>query len=839
MKKTIAARISAAALSAVMTCTLLSAVSPVRTPAASAYVSMKTKFKTLKVGQKYKMTLVNNTKGWKISKIGTMDKSIANVYGKKKSSFQIKGKSEGRTVVKAKLIHGKTTKMVKCTVKVVAPVPQEPAAEPVPGENQQSPEPAVTQMTVSTQEELEAALANSSLRSLTLSSTEAGTFTIPAGTYENVELTVDTPNAGIKNNGVFKSIEIRAVKEEIWSENASGNTLRVTMDAGNISVSKDASVAEILFTKENAVIHLAADGTVQSIVISAKMTLTLSGTPQAAVPVKISETAAGAAVTTSVHTDLSAYADAQVNLEKGAEESVVSVLGTKSSVRVQNHSEKWIRAKRGDGTSVTINKGSTVFVTPAAPQAPVYNQGWSGSTGSSSGSSTGSSSTAWKGEVTVTSADELRKELEDAQSRPNLLKTITVDIKGSQDIEIPKGDYKNVQLILNSPDCKIVNENNYVRIDVQAIGKWTEKATGNKYVISSSKAEIEVVEGAEITSFDIMHTDEFMELAVSGKGTVQDIRTDKKVASADFRLDADIKYLSICELMEGATVNINVNGTVETTDIGYQNHESAAENTTVNLNIHGSVGEIRTVANMQVFNISGDTKIPLKCVLMYSGLKEMTCSVPADEIREEREIIQAKLTGDAECKNLILKKGSVVVNNTQNPVKVQVQDNGDVHNEIAVPDQEIKTGLLALPENIIKGTNQMNPQAEVSSGGAISAEPSVVSVTCNVSAIKSKLIENIKKEEQWKDIQDIDIAYTVVNKTNKEIWRMIPEDGILTAELETLTTNFDFQIILQIGASQEYGYSGLVLTDSFSAQMDNLDTGTEAAITWTTGSTRK
>ena len=536
MKKTIAARISAASLSAVMICTLLPAVSPVRTPAASAYVSMKTKFKTLKVGQKYKMTLVNNTKGWKISKIGTMDKSIANVYGKKKSSFQIKGKSEGRTVVKAKLIHGKTTKMVKCTVKVVAPAPQEPAAEPVPGENQQSPEPAVTQLTVATQEELEAALANSSLRSLTISSAEAGTFTIPAGTYENVDLTVDTPNAGVINNGVFKSIEIRAVKEEIWSENASGNTLRVTMDAGNISVSRDASVAEILFTKENAVVHLAADGTVQSIVISAKMTLTLSGTPQASVPVKISETAAGAAVTTSVHTDLGAYADAQVNLEKGAEESVVSVLGTKSSVRVQNHSEKWIQAKRGDGTSVTINKGSTVFVTPTAPQAPVYNQGWSGSTGSSSGSSTGSSSTAWKGEVTVTSADELRKELEDAQSHPDRLKTITVDIKGSQEIEIPKGDYKNVLLILNSADCKIVNENNYARIDVQAIGKWTEKATGNKYVISSAKAEIEVVEGAEITSFDIMHTDEFMELTVSGKGTVQDIRTDKKVASADFHL---------------------------------------------------------------------------------------------------------------------------------------------------------------------------------------------------------------------------------------------------------------------------------------------------------------
>ena len=66
---------------------------------------------------------------------------------------------------------------------------------------------------------------------------------------------------------------------------------------------------------------------------------------------------------------------------------------------------------------------------------------------------------------------------------------------------------------------------------------------------------------------------------------------------------------------------------------------------------------------------------------------------------------------------------------------------------------------------------------------------------------------------------------------------MLLQDGVFKAELEILTT--DFQIILHIGASQEYEYSGLELIASFSAQMKNLDVGTEVAITRTTESTRQ
>lgn len=60
--------------------------------AAKPYVSMRTTFKTLQVGQKNRMTLKNNTVGWKIQKISTNDESIAAVSAKTEKSFQIQGK---------------------------------------------------------------------------------------------------------------------------------------------------------------------------------------------------------------------------------------------------------------------------------------------------------------------------------------------------------------------------------------------------------------------------------------------------------------------------------------------------------------------------------------------------------------------------------------------------------------------------------------------------------------------------------------------------------------------------------------------------------------------------
>ena len=79
-------KVLAASLSAAIAISLLPANIMPAAAAAKPYVSMRTTFKTLQIGQKNRMTLKNNTAGWKIQKISTNDKSIAAVSEKDRKS---------------------------------------------------------------------------------------------------------------------------------------------------------------------------------------------------------------------------------------------------------------------------------------------------------------------------------------------------------------------------------------------------------------------------------------------------------------------------------------------------------------------------------------------------------------------------------------------------------------------------------------------------------------------------------------------------------------------------------------------------------------------------------
>lgn len=178
----------AVSLSIAMTVSFLPADRVEAAAASKQYVSMRTTFKTLQVGQTNRMTLKNNTAGWKIQKISTNDESIASVSGRTQKSFQIQAVAVGRTTVKAVLkttsrkTH--TTKTVRCRVNVIAKADAGTQPEP------QTP---VTDAEVSTQAQLNEALANNSLKKITIATQNAEKFVIAAGTYENVSLVVDAP----------------------------------------------------------------------------------------------------------------------------------------------------------------------------------------------------------------------------------------------------------------------------------------------------------------------------------------------------------------------------------------------------------------------------------------------------------------------------------------------------------------------------------------------------------------------------------------------------------------------------------------------------------------------
>lgn len=125
MKKSFMTRVLAVTLSTAMAFSVSSASNLVTASAAKPYVSLKTKFKTLSIGQKYKMTLKNNSIKWRIQSATSSDKTIVNPYKVKPTYVKLKGKAEGRVKITYKL---KTTQRKKNNTKTLKGTVQVKAA---------------------------------------------------------------------------------------------------------------------------------------------------------------------------------------------------------------------------------------------------------------------------------------------------------------------------------------------------------------------------------------------------------------------------------------------------------------------------------------------------------------------------------------------------------------------------------------------------------------------------------------------------------------------------------------------------------------------------------------
>lgn len=385
MKKNLIKKVFAVSLSIAMACSLIPAANPVTASAAAPYVSLKTTFKTLKVGQKYKMTLKNNTINWKIKKVETTDKTICTVYGKTTSSVMLKGKSEGRATIRVKLATTKrkknNTKTLRCRAKVVTTTPT-----PVdPGTTTQ------TDATVTTQQELTDALAKTGITKITIKPAGAVNFTIPTGTYSNVDLIVDAPQSEIENSATFKSITVENIKSSTWTEKGTGNAFTWKAANGRLVVGKGASVRNIAIPTASAKVAIdVQEGTIAAITVSAKIDLTITGKLAANAPaINISFTASAteATLSTAIKAAVSTAAKIATTFLAGAEDSTVKIEVTGISVTVTNSTTKPIQVTRNNNTTMNIAVGAKgQNVSSAASNSG--NGTWTPGTGSGTGSGT-------------------------------------------------------------------------------------------------------------------------------------------------------------------------------------------------------------------------------------------------------------------------------------------------------------------------------------------------------------------------------------------------------------------------------------------------------------------
>lgn len=306
------------------------------TSAAAKKPKLSATTKTITVGKTTKLTVKNKVKGSTYKWISKNTK-IARVSQK----GTIRGVKAGKTSIVCKIKAGKKNYRLVCRVTVKKPSQK----------NQNISNEPVLDQTVSNQKDLNEALKNTKLQKLTIDTKAIVSLEIPNGNYKNVALIVNAPNADVTNQGVFKSIDIKAIKGDTWYEKATGNSFSVLAEVARIVVDAGAKIVDLAVNQgsgsvkieaqgsiENVAINadakvdLKVDGSVGKVDVNAPAVLDVKGDTKEAIAVKVAEAAKGAELTASTAVEVKADANVSVKLEKGAEGSKVS--GTKESAEI-------------------------------------------------------------------------------------------------------------------------------------------------------------------------------------------------------------------------------------------------------------------------------------------------------------------------------------------------------------------------------------------------------------------------------------------------------------------------------------------------------------------------
>ncbi len=210
----------------------------------------------------------------------------------------VRGIAEGTANITVKTVDGGFTKTIAVTVKT-----------------------ARTHAYVTTQEQLNTALANSELEVLTIK--DATNIEIPSGEHNTVSLVVDSENGHIENNANFKDVLISAVGENTYKELAR-NTIAYQSKTGKIMIAPGAS-ATVAILPGAEKLNLVNNGVVDSLTIKTQVDVSISGDSDSKIIVKTSAQALNTNIETSKQLDVIAEAQIKLALLSGAENTVVSV----------------------------------------------------------------------------------------------------------------------------------------------------------------------------------------------------------------------------------------------------------------------------------------------------------------------------------------------------------------------------------------------------------------------------------------------------------------------------------------------------------------------------------
>ena len=234
-------------------------------------------------------------------------------------------------------------------------------------------------ITVTTQEELVAALkkykSSGSTVTIKIETTEKSTFTLNAKySSDLIKIVVDAPNATFKSKATVSSITINEAKSV--KEYASGNKITVNDEKLTFTAMPTASVEKLTIASETGTVKVVNNGGIEKVAVKseAKVDLTqngevgrvyvgaaadisVSGTAEENLKVTVQKDVVGASVKSEVPVSVNAYGTVDLTLDKGAENSKVTVKEETAGVKLENKTEETVSVKDSDGKTQKVETG--------------------------------------------------------------------------------------------------------------------------------------------------------------------------------------------------------------------------------------------------------------------------------------------------------------------------------------------------------------------------------------------------------------------------------------------------------------------------------------------------
>jgi uncharacterized repeat protein (TIGR02543 family) len=222
---------------------------------------------------------------------------------------------------------------------------------------------------VTSQTELDKALADANITSITIKTSAEKKLTIPNKAYRTKTLIVNAAKLTLSNEALFKAVIITNAKA--LTEKAKGNSITVNDKKLSVTITSKSAPKSITFAKAGTNSKLTIDGTLKQLNISKKANLTLNGKTSKSVPVWINEGAGDTNLTSSLPVKVNSDTTVKITLKKGAEKSAITLTKSTSTISVVNKTGKSISVNTPEGKkSVAAGKTLTSKAQPKPDQTP-------------------------------------------------------------------------------------------------------------------------------------------------------------------------------------------------------------------------------------------------------------------------------------------------------------------------------------------------------------------------------------------------------------------------------------------------------------------------------------